>query len=404
MSETPLTESQIKELFEKALELHAKGHNDEALDLIKRLLALFPDAFLLHYNAGLIYFEKELFERALPHFEAAFTEVPDEPNIVYNLALCYKKLKQHDNAITLFEQLLSFGDRSEDTLYSLADCHREISSFETAVVLYQQILENNPQHKSATSNLAYTLHRMGDTKAALSMYKKVVELSPEHTGAQHMIAALTGNPNIDMEAKYVEELFDGYSDTFEKSLLDTLEYQVPKLLKNLLVTTFGDKLQYDHALDIGCGTGLAALEISPFCSQITGFDLSAKMVDKAKEKEVYQNLVATDITTFSEQTTERFDLLIAADVFAYLGELDTTFTELSSIAHPKAQLAFTIEHLSNSDQTYAIQSTGRFAHAPEYIEALAKQHSMRLVTKAQENLRREGDKWIVGWLFIFEMK
>lgn len=404
MSETLLTENQIKELFEKAVKLHSEGQNDEALSLIERLLKLFPDAFLLHYNAGLIYFEKKIYSKALDHYNTALAEIDNEPNLVYNLALCHKKIKNYDKAISLFEQLITMGDTSEDVLYSLAGCHRETGNLELAAFLYQQILQKNDQHKSATNNLAYTYHRMGDIDSALAMYKKVVELVPSHKSAQHMIAALTGTTELDMEAQYVEELFDDYSETFEESLLGTLEYQVPKLLKKLLFETHQNCPDFKHALDIGCGTGLAAVELAPYCTHITGFDLAPKMVQKATEKGLYHTLVATDVTGFCQQTTEKYDLLVAADVFAYIGQLDTTFAELSTIAAPKATLAFTVEHLEDDQGSLKIRSTGRFAHSQKYITELAAANSMKLLQKTREKIRREGDTWIMGWLFVFEMK
>lgn len=404
MSETPLTENQIKELFEKAVELHDTGKNDEALRLIEKLLELFPDAFLLHYNAGLIYFEKEAYSKAFEHYNFALAEINDEPNLIYNLALCHKKVKNYEEAVALFEQLITMGDTSEDTYYSLAGCHRETGNLDSAAFLYQHILQENAQHKSATNNLAYTYHRMGDTESALTMYRRVVELIPGHKSAQHMISALTGTTNFNMVATYVEELFDDYSDTFEESLLGTLDYQAPKLLKELLLDAYSNCPKFDHALDIGCGTGLAAVELAPYCTRITGFDLAAKMVDKAAEKEIYHTLVATDVTGFSQQTTEKYDLLVAADVFAYIGKLDNTFAELSTISAPKATLAFTVEHLEDHEGSLKIRSTGRFAHSQKYIEDLATTNSMKLLRKTREKIRREGHTWIMGWLFVFEMK
>lgn len=404
MSETALTENQIKELFEKAVKLQDKGALDEALDLIKQLLELFPTAFLLHYNAGLIYFEKESYTTALEHYNSALCEIDNEPNLLYNLALCHKKLTNYDKAIALFEQLIAQGDSSEDTLYSLAGCHRETGDLDSAAYLYQQVLKINDEHKSATNNLAYTYHRMGDIEAALTMYRKVIRLTPGHKSAQHMIAALTGTSNVDMEASYVSDLFDNYSETFEESLLDTLEYQVPRLLKNHLLDTHGDCPKFDHALDIGCGTGLAGVELAPFCQKLTGFDLAQKMVKKAQEKNIYHTLIAADITSFSQQSRDKYDLLVAADVFTYIGKLDTTFSELTSLSTPKAIFAFTVEQLEESDGTFAIRSTGRFAHSEQYIEQLAATNSMKLLRKSREKLRREGEEWIMGWLFIFEMK
>ena len=73
-----------------------------------------------------------------------------------------------------------------------------------------------------------------------------------------MISSLEGK-NIDTAPKeYVERLFDDFANQFEKSLVSKLEYQLPKVVvemvnKNHVEGSLG------AILDLGCGTGLLGL-------------------------------------------------------------------------------------------------------------------------------------------------
>jgi predicted TPR repeat methyltransferase len=44
------------------------------------------------------------------------------------------------------------------------------------------------------------------------------------------------------------------------------------------------------ALDAGCGTGLCGPLLRPYASELTGVDLSAGMLDRARPRQVYDHL------------------------------------------------------------------------------------------------------------------
>ena len=107
---------------------------------------------------------------------------------------------------------------------------------------------------------------------------------------RHMLSALTGNKNETAPREYVENLFDGYSKKFETSLVDTLEYKTPKLIRDILIKPIDGKI-LGSVLDLGCGTGLLGPEVRRHCSQLEGIDLSSKMLKFAKQKNVYDKLI-----------------------------------------------------------------------------------------------------------------
>ena len=73
------------------------------------------------------------------------------------------------------------------------------------------------------------------------------------------------------------------------------------ILKNSKIDFLGS------IMDLGCGTGLFGIEIRQFCEHLEGVDLSEKMLDKAKEKNIYNNLIKQDILDYLSNEDLNFD-------------------------------------------------------------------------------------------------
>jgi predicted TPR repeat methyltransferase len=63
--------------------------------------------------------------------------------------------------------------------------------------------------------------------------------------------------------------------------------------------------------------------------------------------------------------------------------------------------AFTIE--KTDIYPYELQKTARFAHSVKYIEELAARNNFNLLTKQNVILRRHQNRFIEGYLFIFQI-
>ena len=401
MNAPALTEEQIKEKFDQACIAHQNGHIETAEDLYTELLQLFPGTYLLHYNLGLLYQETEREKDALSHYIKAIKDNSNDPDLLFNTALCYKSSDEIDNAISLFLKCLTQQPESIDVLYNLAGCYRILNDWQKAKEYYLLAHKIDKDYQPVLSNLAYTHHRLGETDDALILYEKLITLNPDHKSAKHMIATLRHEEILDVDNDYITELFDGYSDNFELDLLKTLKYQVPKLLRKELYSCIDNDHHFSNVLDLGCGTGLAGIEVHEKCTLITGVDLSSKMLEKANEKKIYNQLFTTDIIHFLDQAKTFYDLFIAADVFSYVGELDKTFSVISKNSTMNSLLAFSIEKIENNNEL-ELGATGRFKHSKAYIEKLAIINDFEIARETEVNLRQEAGKWVEGYLYVLK--
>lgn len=236
----------------------------------------------------------------------------------------------------------------------------------------------------------------GHIDAAIRVSKKRLELRPESASAKYLLSALVGEPGMDCSPPdYIVENFDAFAEQFDAKLVGVLGYDVPEQLCAVIRERTSPGRLYD-TLDAGCGTGLCGPLLRPLAGHLTGVDLSAKMLELAARRGTYDALVREELTVFLGRATARFELVVAADVLIYFGELAPFFALAANALRPGGLLAFSTELLKG--EGYRILSTGRFAHASAYVESTAAPYFVREVL-TETTLRLDTSLRVAGNLF-----
>lgn len=397
-----LNAEEFNAIFLKACEDHQNQRYEAARSGYKKLIYHFPDAPILHYNFGLLLYESQDFGEARKSFECAAELQPSDNDIIFNLALCCKQTGDIETALKYYKEVLKSEPESIDALYNAAGCYRDLKYLDESEHLYLRVLDLSPDHFSANNNIAYVYHLSGDIKKAVFYFKRVLELRPEHKMAEYMLAALTGAEVVASPKVYVKEVFDNYSNFYEKSLVEELQYTVPESIREVVEKGSSWKKSFDCGLDLGCGTGLSGESFADLIRQLSGVDLSPRMIDIAREKGIYHFLTECDVNEFLARDTRMYDFILAADVFIYLGELKETFRLLRQRAAADVLFCFSTE--SKTGEGFSLRLTGRFAHSSHYIERVACATGWQILEKHTSAIRREKDAWIKGDLWFMKIK
>ena len=391
--------SDIQTLYQSAVTLHQQGEISRAIKLYEQLIELVPDAAEIHYNLGLAMFELERYADAIDAYRHATELNPQDGDLFFNLGLACKMDKQFDAAEEAYLQALELSDDFNDILYNLGCCYQDSGAVEQACVVFEQLLELVPDHLSALNNLAYLKHLQKNFDHARELYGRVLKLDPNRQSAQHMFATLSGAGDHSPPKEYVRELFDNYSENFEENLIKDLEYNTFCILRQAVEGLTERKTQYENGLDLGCGTGLAGEAFQSTCSRLTGVDLSQKMIEQASEKRLYHELHCADIIEYLEQADHQYDLIIAADVLPYLGDLNPLFSAADRRANEKG--IFCLSSEGTNAPGWELQFTGRYAHNPDYIISTATKNGWILLEQFPANIRKENDAWIKGTIMVY---
>jgi predicted TPR repeat methyltransferase len=300
---------------------------------------------------------------------------------------------------------LSSGDVIADRRADYARMLEEGGEPEAAAELMEQALELVPAWAAGWYRLATYLERAGRREAAIEAYRRTLALDPEDMFGAALKLALLGDAATPAlpPSRYVERLFDDYADRFEPALVEKLDYSVPQKLAALVAST---GRRYALAVDLGCGTGLLGPEIRPNVARLEGFDLSQNMLAKAAEKQVYDSLAQADLSlapelsgVFADAARHRADLVTAADVLMYLGNLESVFAIVGELAASGADIAFSVEDAGEGDGFHLAPSL-RYAHSESYVRMLLARHGFQILKIVKSVIRKDGGKPVSGILFL----
>lgn len=376
------------------------GQQPKAEQAFLRALSLDPGLVDAQLGLGLTYMAMRRFAQAVEPLRLA-AAAPDAPGF-WRACLAQSLYMSGDFAgsADAFEQAARFeplGDNAHATLVRTRCLAAMIGgSVEKALERYQGESGCDDDSLAAFAEEAsaiLTVFGHVDAAAAVGRWRQV--LAPEDRIAAYRLDALQGAAIDRAPADYVAAHFDAFADRFDHQLVEMLGYSGPADLVTLLRP---HRSRFDHVLDLGCGTGLAMPVLAPFGAAVTGVDLSSGMLARAAARGGYEALVQAEALTFLTEHPATFDLVFAADVLIYFGDLTAVFAAVGRALRPGGYFVFSTER-SRADWT--LLSSGRFAHDDAYIDRLAAP-SFTLKARATTQLRQEGRDQVQGALHVLE--
>ena len=238
----------------------------------------------------------------------------------------------------------------------------------------------------------------GSIEAAIRVGEKYLALWPENEETAYLLNALRADPNVDRSPTgYLVKHFDAFADTFDAQLVDRLGYDLPAKIVSALQAVLPTDRPLD-VLDAGCGTGLCGQLLKPFARSLAGIDLSPRMIEVARKRGIYDRLDCCEIVARLDGLPASFDLIVAADVVIYFGDLAPLFAAAAKALRGQGFFAFSTEFHAGAG--YGILPSGRFAHSPAYVLDVANA-SFEQTTNMETTIRLHANRRVVGNIFIF---
>lgn len=298
---------------------------------------------------------------------------------------------------------LSSGDLILDRRYGYAEAMLEAGDAAAARDILHSIVAQAPGWLVAHHALARAALAAGDMQGVTEAVATCLGLDPtDRLGAGLLTIRAGRGDQSGMSPAFVADLFDRYAPTFDRHLVEDLQYDAPARLIEACLR-HAKRLPFAHVLDLGCGTGLAGEVIRPHARVLNGVDLSTGMLERARERGIYDGLIAGDLVSFLEaQTPSVADLIVAADVFAYLADLTPVMRAARRALGPDGVLAFTVQAL---DETAAgpdavLGADMRFAHRASYIRELAATWGFQPLMFEAVSTRLDAGLPVPGWLVL----
>ena len=163
---------------------HQLGRPD-AVELLKRAVALKPDVAEMHNDLGNVLGAQGKFVQAVACFERAAALKPDFADAHYNRGLALGNLGRFGEAAGSFQRVLALNPQSALAHVHLGHALRAQGERDDAVVHYRHAAALMPDSAGAHNNLANALMELGRTEAAIAHFDRALALAPDFAPAHY---------------------------------------------------------------------------------------------------------------------------------------------------------------------------------------------------------------------------
>ncbi len=387
-----------------------------------------------HFAAGNVHFEAGRFEFALAEFDAALELVPGRPSLLANrgaalcrlarwveavpalqaalradpdhadawaaLGLAQEALGQWAAAADGLQRAMALGLRSAVLSLSLAVCQLRLEQPEPALRSLDQALALDATLAEAWSMRGSLMREAGQLPEAARCFEQALAHGGDDALHRFYLASVRPGEPVppNPPRAYVESLFDDYAPDFQQHLLQNLKYQAHS---TLLAPLLAEGRRWSLALDLGCGSGLCGRLLAPACEAVDGVDVSHVMVKQATASGAYRRVAHAELLPFLAQRDEPADLIVAADVFIYVGAIDAVVSAAARRLAPGGVLAFSVEQ-ADPGHDLQLRPSLRYAHGRQSIEQLAASCGLAVRALWAAAIREDQGQQVMGWYVLLQ--
>lgn len=377
--------------------LRQRGKGAEATDLIRQSIAIDPLVGPWHNNLGNVLLDEGQYDEAAAAYARCSELDPDNLEVLNNLGVLLRHLHRPQEAEAMLKRAIARNPGFVDAHANLASLCTSLGRMPEAFSHFADALALRPADVNTRRLLAIAYGWAGRLAEGQAACLDWLKLAPNDAQALHYLAAF-GGADIPERAsdRYVEQEFDGFANSFDARLAD-LNYRAPELVAEAVARLLGDERGQRQVLDVGCGTGLCGPHLRPFARRLVGVDLSAGMLDRARQRGLYDELVKAELVAYLEACEVAQDLVVSADTLCYFGRLDAAFAAVHRSLRAGGHWVFTVEaHPLDAD--FKLQPHGRYSHARGYVASALVRAGFGAVDLREVVLRSESLKPVAGWL------
>lgn len=377
--------------------LTGAGKFDEAERTIKAAIAVNANSDATHHNLGMVLQALERPGEAVASFDRAIAINPNAADSWNQRGKVLNTLRRLDDALQSFNRAAGLKPDLVEAWLGLGSILSLAKDSEKALIAYDKALALTSANPAAWLGRALSLAQLKRKDEAIAAYREAVRHGvDEGQVALHLAALGAAPPPPATPAASVIAAFDQYAETFDRNLVEDLKYAMPAAIADAL-KRHGATGGLD-ILDLGCGTGLVGEQIVSLKRSMTGVDLSPKMLEKAKQRGIYDELACGELVAFLDTQEASRDVAVAGDVFIYIGDLAPVFGRVRRALRTKGLFCFSVEASADADVVY--RETFHYAHSAAYIRRLAEANGFAIEELEPVVIRQDRDAQIEGYLAV----
>jgi predicted TPR repeat methyltransferase len=397
IEQPPPAPAALQAMLLEAIALRRQNDFAGAESRLRAVLAADPRNYDALHLLGMLAYDAGDGTAAVASIAAAIAVDGSQAAAHYNLGNALRLLGREAEAVASYERALALKPDHARAHNNRANALWELKRTTEAVDSYSRAVAIDPGFADAWHNRGNALNELERYDEAIESYRRALDAGGDAARIEYELAALGASAApATAPARFIVNLFDRYAGNFDRHLVDTLGYATPADTV-AAVRRVGTENALD-VLDLGCGTGLCGPLLKPFARTLTGVDLSPKMLDKARVRGVYDTLAQADVKQYLSTQTATFDLVIATDLFIYIGDLGAIFAGVARALRSGGLFAFSVERADAGD--YVLQRSKRYAQSENYLRRLAGEHGFAVESIDARVIRKDHERDIAGLIAV----
>ena len=199
---TPFLSSE--EYDERAHALYNEGQYDEALEVLREGLTLYPQAVELHVGIGYARLAREEYVWARKSFEEALILDAEDEDALAGLGETLLKFGQVDMATRAFERTVTLGyDDDLDLMLQIGRAQFREGLVAGALAFFERAVAIAPDSAEAAACIGYAQHRLGHEGEAVAALQRALSLESDFGEARVYLANILYDAG-DMDAALAE--------------------------------------------------------------------------------------------------------------------------------------------------------------------------------------------------------
>lgn len=307
---------------------------------------------------------------------------------------------RHDEAIAALREACQLSPQTAELLIAFGEALAAAGSLPAAIGELQRAQRLVPDDGRPYFEIAKLWLDAGEADKALASLEAALQRSAfDDADVASLRARAEQMRHRDRaDAGYVRHLFNQFSSDYDERMQGRLGYAAPQILRQLAQMLVVPLAKLD-ILDLGCGTGLSGVVFRDAKARCDGIDLSPRMLDKARLTGAYDLLVEGDVEALPPNLKGPYDLVLAADVLVYLGDLSAVFARVRERLATNGLFLFTTER--GDERPFELGPKRRYRHSADYLKDLAAQHGLDVCSLVECVCRHEAGQGVASWAGAF---
>jgi len=397
-----LGDARAGRLFAEGVAFHKQGRLAEAARAYAAACEADPAHVGARFNLAVALHSQGLDAEAERAYRRALAVKPDLVQALNNLA---NLLLAHERVAEALEALMratALAPGFAPPWNNLGNALLKMGRTQEAAARFARALEIDAGFHEARGNLGRALLTLGRPAEALPHLEQALAASPGDESLRFARDVAAGARPPRPPDAFVAGLFDGMAAKFDEHLVERLGYRIPGRIAEVLGEWLDARPRPRRVLDLGCGTGLVADALRGRFESMRGADLSPRMVEMALARRLYASVEAVGLEPFLRAAPEASaDLVVAADVFVYVGDLAPAFAAAARALAPGGRFAFSVEG-GGAGEGYTLEPTSRYSHPDGYVRSLATAAGLTVAHRSAEVIRAERGVPAPGALYVLE--